>query len=227
MGSTIDTGLARVRERLAAACARAGRDPASVTLMAVTKSVGADEIQYLASAGVHHVGENRVQAAQQKRPAVAASLTWHMIGHLQTNKAGRAVELFDVVHSLDRLRLVEALTRRLEDGGRTLDVYIEVNVGGESQKSGLAPDAVPAFVDTVRERYPLLRPVGLMTMPPVAEDAEASRPQFARLRELGERVGLSGLSMGMTQDFEVAVEEGATIVRVGRALFEARATCPS
>ena len=217
----IERNLGQVRARIAAACARAGRDPSSVVLVAVTKAVGPEEIRLLAEGGVQHIGENRVQAAQRKRGAVSVPVTWHMIGPLQTNKAARAVELFDVVHSLDRAKLAGALSSRLDAAGRDLDVYIEVSVAGERQKSGMAPQEVPAFIEEIRARHPRLRPIGLMTMPPQVDDPEDSRPLFVRLRELAGRVGLPGLSMGMTQDFAVAVEEGATVVRIGRALFEA------
>jgi hypothetical protein len=227
MAPPIAGNLARVRARIEAACRRAGRRPQDVTLVAVTKTAGAAEIGLLAAEGVRHVGENRVQSAQQKRPAVAASLTWHMVGALQTNKAGKAVDLFEAIHSLDRRRLAEALSRRLEEANRTMEAYIQVSLAGEPQKGGLPPEEAAAFLETLRRDHPRLRPVGLMTMPPEAADPERSRPYFARLRELAGRLGLTGLSMGMTNDFEAAVEEGATVVRIGRALFEAEVPCPS
>jgi pyridoxal phosphate enzyme (YggS family) len=227
MGLDLAASLARVRERIAAACRRTGRDPSRVRLVAVTKSAEAEQIRRLADLGVKDVGENRVQEADRKRPAVPIPLTWHMIGTLQTNKVGRALELFDVLHSLDRPRLADALSRRLEQTDRTMDVYIQVNVAREPQKAGLAPGELAGFVELVRRSHPRLRPAGLMTMAPESADPRAARPHFARLRALAGDVGLSGLSMGMTQDFETAVEEGATVVRIGRALFEAPPPCPS
>lgn len=227
MGQSIARNLARIQERIASACRKAGRRAEDVTLVAVTKSVGVEEIEALAALGIRHVGESRVQAGLEKRPRVGASLMWHMVGHLQTNKAGRAVEQFDVLHSLDRLRLAEALSRRLEETGRTWEVYLEVNLTREPQKSGMAAGDVPALLEALRRDHPRLRPAGLMTMGPETGDAEASRPVFEELRRLARREGLAGLSMGMSRDFVVAVEEGATVVRVGRALFEAEVPCPS
>lgn len=222
-GERIAANVARVRERAAAAALRAGRDPAAVTLVAVTKTVGAGVFPALLAAGVRDVGENRALAAVEKAAGAPQGLRWHLIGHLQTNKARKAASLFDVIHSVDSGRLASVLDAELERAGRTMDAFVEVN-SGEEQKGGLRAGELGAFWESVRN-LKRLRWAGLMTMAPMLEDPEAARPHFRRLRELrdewrGRVEGLAGLSMGMSGDFEVAVEEGATHVRVGRALFE-------
>lgn len=219
-----------VRERIAAAAARAGRDPAAVTLVAVSKAFPPGAIRAAAAAGVTDIGENRVQEAIPKIEAIGPAVRWHLVGHLQTNKAGKAVRHFDWIQSLDSLRLAEALEKGAEAVGRDAAlVLVEVNLGEEAGKTG------------VREAdlFPLLRALapfrrvrveGLMAIPPFVEDAEAVRPAFARLRVLAEKARAEGLphvrmthlSMGMSHDFEVAVQEGATMVRVGTAIFGPR-----
>lgn len=221
--------LARARERIATACGRSGRDPSEVTLVAVTKSAGDDEAAALLSLGVHDAGENRVDALESRRASLAAlglRPRWHMIGRLQTNKVRRALAVCDVLHSIDRTSLLEAVAIELARGARrTLPAFVQVNVSGEATKAGFAPDELPGALDRA-SRVEGLEVRGLMTMAPLARDAEASRPFFRRLRELrdeararGYLVGLE-LSMGMSQDLDVAVEEGATHVRVGTILFE-------
>jgi pyridoxal phosphate enzyme (YggS family) len=217
-----------VRARIAAACARAGRDPAHVTLVAVTKSVGADVAAELARLGVADLGENRTEALAGKREALAAEglgVRWHMIGHLQTNKVRRALPAIDVLHSLDRPSLLEALRAELAraDGPR-LPAFVQVNVAREASKGGFGEADLEGALLAARS-VPRLDVRGLMTMAPASERPEDSRPVFRRLRELRDEARRHGylqgldLSMGMSQDFEVAVEEGATHVRVGTILF--------
>lgn len=221
--------LARIRARVARAAERAGRDPASVTLIAVTKGVDAGTIARAVEAGVTDIGENRVQEARAKFPDVPAGVRRHMIGHLQTNKVRQCLELFDVVHSLDRLSLAETISRRATAMGKEVPVLVQVNVAGEATKHGLAPAQVLPFVRTVAE-MPGLAVRGLMTMAPLVDDPETVRPVFRELRRLAETVAEAGirgvsmewLSMGMSNDFEVAVEEGSTMIRVGTAIFGPR-----
>jgi pyridoxal phosphate enzyme (YggS family) len=201
------------------ASARAGRDPASITLVAVTKVFPAAMIREAYEAGLRDFGENYVQEFETKAPELAdlTEARFHLIGHLQSNKAKKAAELFQSIQTVDSAKLA----RRLNDAGRTLDVMIEVSLAGEAAKSGADPAELPALIDAVRG-CSHLRLSGLMTMPPWSEDAELSRPYFRRLRELAERLALPELSMGMSHDFEVAIEEGATHIRVGTALFGKR-----
>lgn len=216
--SDIATRLAKVRERIARAAKAARRDPAEVRLVAVTKQRGAEEIERLIAAGVTDFGENRVQEAAAKWPALQAhrsGLWLHMIGRLQSNKADEAVELFDVIHSLDRPSLLEALVKAGAKAGRYPQVYVQVNIGGEEQKGGASIDELSSLLELVRDSpLPL---VGLMAMPPLGQQPG---PYFALLAELARRHGVAGLSMGMSSDYPTAVMLGATIVRVGSALFE-------
>lgn len=187
--------------------------------MAVTKLFPAQTILDAYSAGLRHFGENYVQEFQDKAPAVRGlqGACFHLIGHLQSNKSRAAGELFDVIQTLDSPKLA----RRLQELGRPLEVMIEVKLSAEESKQGCPPAGLPALIGAIRS-CPSLRLTGLMTMPPWSEDPELSRPYFRRLRELAQTHGLSGLSMGMSQDFEVAIEEGATLIRVGTALFGPR-----
>ncbi len=211
--------LAEVRERIARAAARAGRRPEEITLVAVTKVFPASVIREAYELGLRDFGENYVQEFERKRPELGdlPGARFHLIGHLQSNKARRAAELFDVIQTLDTPKLA----RRLNDTARPLPVMIEVKLSEEGSKSGVDPADLPALIQAVRS-CPNLRLTGLMTMPPWAEDPEVSRPYFARLRRLAEDHGLRELSMGMSHDLEVAIEEGATCVRVGTALFGPR-----
>jgi PLP dependent protein len=222
----IASNLERVRERLARAAERAGRRPDDVLLIAVSKTVDVDRIRAAVAAGVTALGENRVQEAKGKIAELGRVAAWHLIGHLQTNKVKDALELFDVIHSLDRLELAREIERRAAARGQVVDALLQVNVAAEASKGGVGPDAVGETLDAIG-KLAHLRVRGLMTIPPEVERAEDSRPWFRRLRELAERHGLRELSMGMSGDFEVALEEGATMVRVGTAVFGPRSARPA
>jgi hypothetical protein len=211
--------LERVRERIDRACARAGRNPSEITLLAVTKVFPASTIHAAWEAGLREFGENYVQEFENKASEVRylEGARFHLIGHLQSNKSRRAAELFDVIQTVDSAKLA----RRLNDAGRKLDVIVEVKLSGEESKTGASEAELPAILDAIRGAGNL-NLKGLMTVPEWSEDAEVSRPAFAKLRAVAEQHGVSGLSMGMTNDFEVAIEEGATMIRIGTALFGRR-----
>lgn len=216
-----------VFERIAVAARRAGRDPEEVTLIAVTKQVEPVRIDEALRWGIRDIGENRVQEAQAKLPELTVPCTRHLIGTLQTNKVRRAIQLFDIIHSVDRPSLVTALSRRIEDAA--LDVLLQVNVSGEDTKHGVSPEQLEELA-VAASSAGNLRVRGLMTIAPYSPDPEAARPHFAKLRELSERIAkldlpgvrMDWLSMGMSNDFEVAIEEGATHVRIGSAIFGER-----
>jgi pyridoxal phosphate enzyme (YggS family) len=220
--TTIAANIESLRRRIAAAAQHAGRDPAAVRIVgasAASKGVTDEMVLAALDAGLRDFGENYVQEAQLRRDQLgerASEANWHFIGHLQSNKAGVAAALFDIVESVDSLKLAQALSRRAE---KPLRILLEVNVSGEASKYGLAPSEVAATV-AMAGALPNVDLVGLMTMAPEVDDAELTRPVFRTLRELAAANGLRELSMGMTNDFEVAVEEGATMVRIGRALFQ-------
>jgi PLP dependent protein len=211
--------LAEVEERIARAVARCGRKRSDITLIAVTKVFPASAILDAYELGLRDFGENYVQEFEGKAPSLAhlAGARFHLIGHLQSNKARRAAELFHVVETVDTPKLA----RRLDEAGRPLEVFVEVKLSPEQTKTGAADADVPALLDAIRA-CPNLRLLGLMTMPPWSEDPEETRPYFRRLRQLGEHAGVGCYSMGMSHDFEAAIEEGATHIRVGTALFGAR-----
>lgn len=236
MSGALAERLGAVRERIARAAARAGRRADEIALVGVAKRHPVSAVVDGVRAGLLAVGESYVQEAQQKIPEAAALLAasglgaprWHLVGRLQRNKARHAAPLFDVVESLDGIELGAELDRRAAAAGRRLAVLFQINLSGEPQKGGIAPDALPALVEA-SAAWSALEPVGLMTIPAEASDPEAARPVFARLRELlasAPRLPRGGslreLSMGMSGDFEVAIEEGATIVRVGTAIFGPR-----
>jgi hypothetical protein len=225
--------VARIQERIAAAARRAGRPPDDVRLMAVSKTFPADRIREAYAAGVRLFGENRVQEFAEKSAALRdlPGAAFHLIGHLQSNKAAKAVEIFDAVDTLDSLKLAERLHALAEKSGKRLPVLLEINVGGEAQKSGVAPDSAELeHILAAAPHLPHLDIRGLMAIPPWSDDAEPSRPYFRRLRELRDRIAacrlsavrMGTLSMGMSHDFEVAIEEGSTCVRIGTAIFGAR-----
>jgi pyridoxal phosphate enzyme (YggS family) len=210
-----------VRSRIAFACERVSRDPAGVTLVAVSKTHPASLIADAHAAGQRDFGENRVQEGAGKIEelrAAGVSLVWHLLGHLQTNKVRAALNLFDILHGVDSERLAQAIDARAQ---RPVRVFLEVNVSGEPSKQGVMPEAVSGVAAAIG-RLPNIELAGLMTVAPVADDSEDVRPVFRTLRQLRDAVGLRELSMGMTDDFEVAVEEGSTVVRVGRAIFGPR-----
>jgi pyridoxal phosphate enzyme (YggS family) len=224
----ISANLAGVRERIAEAARRAGRREDAVLLVAVSKTVDVDGVRAAVAAGVPALGENRVQEAREKIAAIGRPRPWHLIGHLQTNKVRDALECFDLIQSVDRLPLAEALSSRAAQAGRRADVLVQVNVGAEPQKGGIRPEDLRAGLEAMAA-LPGLRIRGLMTIPPLPKGPEDSRPHYRQMSKLLEAArgwGLPGelteLSMGMSGDFEVGVEEGATIVRVGTAIFGPR-----
>ena len=229
METNIVSNIRMIRERIVAAAARAGRDPDGIQLMAVSKTVPPERILQAADAGITLFGENYVQEAREKIPAIGHNLSWHMIGHLQTNKVKYVITLFDWIHSVDRMELARELDKRAGQQARKLQVLIEVNVSGEASKSGADPSQVLELVRQI-SGLPHLNVRGLMTMPPYSDDPEQSRPYFQALSKLRDEISMAAipnirmdeLSMGMTDDFEVAIEEGATIIRVGRAIFGER-----
>jgi PLP dependent protein len=230
MVANISENIARVEERIAAACCRSGRRREDVTLVAISKTHPAELIRAAFAAGLRNFGENRVQEAKSKRAELAdLDIAWHLVGHLQSNKARLARELFHWVHSVDSLRLAEKLAQAAASGDTPLPVLIEVNVGEETSKAGVRAGEVTELVRQIVHLKTLtLR--GLMVIPPFFENAEDARPFFRQLRELADEiearklpnVSMHELSMGMSHDFEVAIEEGATVVRVGTAIFGAR-----
>jgi len=221
--------LSRIEERVAAAAERSGRSRDSIRILAVTKGHSVDRVREAIACGLRDLGESRVQEAEGKITALGddGGMRWHLVGHLQTNKARRALQLFDEIHSVDSDRLVDELARRVEESGRAPLCYVEVNTSGEPAKQGVPPEEALALLSRLRSAG--LRQAGLMTIGPLEGGIEGARACFgrlARLREDARSAGLlgpeSGLSMGMSDDFEVAIEEGATIVRIGSALFGPR-----
>ena len=222
----IRENLLRVTERIEKAAQNAGRNLKDIRLVAVSKTVETDRIKEAIEAGVSILGENYVQEAQKKIEEIGKSVSWHFIGHLQSNKTKVAVRLFDAIHSVDSVALAEELNRRAQQVNRKIPVMIEVNLSGETTKFGTEEEKVTTLAQGVL-KLDHLSLEGLMTMPPYFDDPEMSRPYFVQLRELKERlvkggIPLKELSMGMSNDFEIAIQEGATYVRVGTAIFGAR-----
>ncbi len=226
---SIADNLKTVRDRMEAAARRAGRDPSPVKLIVVTKTVDADRIREAVAAGAVILGENRVQEAKEKIEKLGRIAGWHLIGHLQTNKAKYAVKLFDVIHSIDNLELAKEIDKQAAKVNKVQEVLIEVSIAGEAAKAGVA---IEKTLGLIREAAKLkhISIKGLMTIPPFLDNPEQVRPYFKKLRELSENVtrenipgvSMRELSMGMSGDFEVAIEEGATMVRVGTAIFGER-----
>jgi PLP dependent protein len=226
---TRSVGLAAVREEIAKACRDAGRDPATVTLVAVSKTFGTDAVEPVIAAGQRVFGENRVQEAKAKWPPLLArhnagrgGLELHLVGSLQSNKAKEAVALFDAIHSVDRVSLADALAKEIAKQGRRPLLFAEINTGAEAQKAGVLPQDADGFLAACRDRYGLAI-AGLMCIPPFDE---AAAPHFALTAQIARRNGLALLSMGMSADFQTAIAFGATHVRVGTAIFGARSPAP-
>jgi len=217
----IEQNLRELERRIARAAERSGKSPAEITIVAVTKEVEPEAIEVAIKAGIRHFGENRVQEARGKIERLSIlepRLIWHMVGHLQTNKVKTAVEIFDIIHSIDSVRLAQAVSQHVQS---TIPVLLQVNVSGEGRKSGFSVAELSQAAGEIA-RLPRLEVKGLMTIAPMVADAEEVRHIFRKLRQLRDELGLEHLSMGMTDDFEVAVEEGATMVRIGRAIFGQR-----
>jgi len=229
METDIIVNIKIIRQRIAAAAARCNRSPDSVKLLAVTKTVAPHIVEQAIKAGIMACGENYVQEARDKIALIKEKVQWHMIGHLQTNKAKYVVNLFDYIHSIDRLDLAREIDRRAGLIGRKINILMEVNISGEQSKSGIEASEAIELIKNV-SALENLNVQGLMTMAPYSDNPENSRPYFAALKDLQQKIiqeGIAGiqmneLSMGMTDDFEIAIEEGATIVRIGRAIFGER-----
>ncbi len=229
--TTIATNLNKVIKRITQASLRAGRDPKDIQLVAVSKTVPAETVREAIKAGVTILGENYVQEARGKIEEIGHTPRWDFIGHLQSNKAKYVVDLFDIIHSVDRLSLAREINKLAEKQGKTIKILVQVNISGEEAKSGIDPGGVCDLVKKI-VCLPNVSVEGLMTMPPFFDDPEMARPYFTALRklqdtlreEMGEYIDLKELSMGMSGDFEVAIEEGATLVRVGTAIFGERTT---
>ena len=225
----IRANVKRVKERVAEAALRAGRDPSEITIVAVSKNFPVEAIEEAIEAGITDIGENRVQEAEAKFNRIGRVVRWHMVGHLQRNKVKKALNIFDLIHSVDSVRLLEELEKRAAQRGEVVEVLVQVNTSGEETKFGLKPEEVEGFMEIAAQKEHV-RVLGLMTIGPLVDDPEKARPCFAMLREIKERiegmklpnVEMRHLSMGMTNDFEVAIEEGADMVRIGRAIFGPR-----
>lgn len=227
MNDSIENRLNQVRIRIQNACKRVGRNPEEVRLLVVSKTHGPERIREAVDCGLTVFGENRVQEAKQKIPLCPAHIAWHMVGHLQTNKVRDAVHLFQMIHSVDSLKLLTTIDKNCKSIGFVMPVCLEVNVSGESSKFGLDPDSVPEILKAANGLMQV-DVVGLMTIPPIVKDPEESRAWFRRLRELRDQwrdqtgFALAELSMGMSHDFEIAIEEGATWIRLGTVVFGKR-----
>lgn len=227
--SVIQENIARLWERIARAAERAGRDPQQIRLVAVSKTRSVEEIRQAIEAGITDIGENRVQEAWGKYQAIGDAVTWHMVGHLQTNKVKRALRFFQLIHSLDSLHLAEEIQRQAQTLGKVAEVLIEVNTSQEATKYGVSVEKTQALIEQVTT-FSHLRVLGLMTIGPFTDNTDAIRACFRQLRNLQEQISCANipniemrhLSMGMTHDFEIAIEEGADILRVGTAIFGAR-----
>jgi len=223
---TIKNNLEIINKKIKKAALKANRNPEEIKLVAVTKTATMGQIEEAINAGVKIIGENRVQDAKEKYQILTAGIEWHLIGHLQTNKVKYAVEIFNCIHSVDSIRLAQEIDKRSKQFGKIMDVLVEVNVSGEESKYGIKPEEVKPFIKNISE-FLRIKVRGLMTIAPIVKDKEEVRPYFRKLRELSkeikskniENVKMDYLSMGMTKDFEIAIEEGANMVRIGRGIF--------
>lgn len=223
---TIKNNLEVINEKIKKAALKANRNPQEIKLVAVTKTATIEQIKEAISAGVKIIGENKVQEAKEKYQILSADIEWHLVGHLQTNKVKYAIEIFDLIHSVDSIKLAKEIDRRSLQFGMITNVLVEVNVSGEETKYGIKSEEVEPFLKEISE-FSRIKVRGLMTITPIAEDKEEVRPYFRKLRELSKEikskniknVKMDYLSMGMTDDFEVAIEEGANMVRIGRGIF--------
>ncbi|MDD5014919.1 MAG: YggS family pyridoxal phosphate-dependent enzyme [Atribacterota bacterium] len=223
---TIKNNLEKINERIKKAALKANRDPQEIKLVAVSKTATIEQIKEAINAGVKIIGENKVHEAKEKYHILTADIEWHLVGHLQTNKAKYAVEIFDLIHSVDSIKLAKEIDRRSLQFGKISNVLVEVNVSGEETKYGIKPEEVEPFIEEISE-FPKIWVRGLMTIAPMVKDKEETRPYFRKLRELSKEikskniknVKMDYLSMGMTEDFEIAIEEGDNMVRIGRGIF--------
>lgn len=223
---TVKDNLETINKKIKEATLKVNRDPQEIKLVAVTKTATLEQIKEAINEGVKIIGENKVQEAKEKYQALTKEVKWHLVGHLQTNKVKYAVEIFDLIHSVDSIKLAKEIDKRSVQFKKTIDVLIEVNISGEETKYGYNPEKVEAFLKEISE-FSGIRVRGLMTIAPISKNKEEVRPYFRRLRELSERIRdkniknikMDYLSMGMTDDFEIAIEEGANMVRIGRGIF--------
>jgi len=223
---TIKNNLEIINEKIKKAAFRVNRNSEEIKLVAVTKTASIEQIEEAINAGVKIIGENKVQEAKEKYQILSSDIEWHLVGHLQTNKVKYAIEIFDLIHSVDSIKLAKEIDRRSLQFGMITNVLVEVNVSGEETKYGIKPEEVEPFLKEISE-FPRIKVKGLMTIAPIVEDKEEVRPYFRKLRELSkemkskniENVKMDYLSMGMTEDFEIAIEEGANMVRIGRGIF--------
>lgn len=223
---TVKDNLETINKKIKEAALKVNRDPQEIKLVAVTKTATLEQIKEAINEGVKIIGENKVQEAKEKYQVLTTEVKWHLIGHLQTNKVKYAVEIFDLIHSVDSIKLAKEIDKRSVQFKKTIDVLIEVNISGEETKYGYNPEKVEAFLKEISE-FSGIKVRGLMTIAPISKNKEEVRPYFRRLRELSERIRdkniknikMDYLSMGMTDDFEIAIEEGANIVRIGRGIF--------
>ena len=222
----IKNNLEIINEKIKKAALKVNRNPQEIKLVAVTKTATIEQVKEAISVGVKIIGENKVQEAKEKYQILTADIEWHLVGHLQTNKVKYAIEIFDFIHSVDSIKLAKEIDRRSLQFGMITNVLVEVNVSGEETKYGIKPEEVEPFLKEISE-FSRIRVRGLMTIAPIVEDKEEVRPYFRKLRELFEKIKIKNiknikmdnLSMGMTEDFEVAIEEGANMVRIGRGIF--------
>jgi len=214
------SNYAKILEKINKSAIKSGRKSSDVEVIVVTKKVCAEIINVLNELGIKHLGENRPLDGAEKKACVKTGFVWHIIGHVQTNKAKAVAHNFDVIHSIDSMKLAGELNKHLVPIDKKMDAYLEINISGEESKLGIKPEQLKNILFEIRSQFKNLNPIGLMTMAPISEDPELIRYVFKNLKKLADEVLLKSLSMGMSQDFAVAIEEGATAVRIGTAMFE-------